>query len=88
MLVIAALDSGLLKAGSGLMATVNAVKLADCEVVATLAKTTAAKLVAAVVKVAAVAGKAPLLALASAAMAFMLASKVVPAGTACAKAAR
>ncbi len=86
--VIAALDSGLDKAGSGLIATVKAVKLALCELVATLAATTAAKLVAAVVKVAAVAGKAPLLALASAAIAFILANKVVPAGTACAKAAR
>ena len=86
--VIAALEAGLVKAGSGLMATVKAVKLALCEVVATLAKTTAAKLEAAVVNVAAVVGKAPLLALASAAIAFMFANKVVPAGTACAKAAR
>jgi hypothetical protein len=42
---------------------------------------------ATVVNVTAVAGKAPLLAFASAAMAFILANKVVPAGTACAKAA-
>jgi hypothetical protein len=88
MEVIAALDSGLVKAGSGLMAAVRAVRLALCDVVATLNATTAAKLVAAVVNVVAVVGKAPLLALASAAMALTLASKVVPAGTACAKAAR
>ena len=86
--VIAALDSGLVSAGSGLNDVVKVVKLADCEVVATLAATTAAKLAAAVVKVAAVVGNAPLLAFASAAMALTLANNVVPAGTAWAKAAK
>ena len=86
--VTAAFDSGRVSAGSGLMAAVSVVKLADCEVVATLAAITADKLAAAVVKVAAVVGKAPLLALASAAMALTLASSVEPVGTAWAKAAR
>jgi hypothetical protein len=70
---IAALEAGLVKAGSGLNAVVSAVRLADCEEVATLAATTCAKLVAAAMKVAAVVGKAPLFAFASVAMALTLA---------------
>jgi hypothetical protein len=86
--VIAALDSGLVRLGSGLTATVKAVRLADWEEVATNEATTDAKLAAAFVNVAAVVGKAPLFALESAAIALTLASSVVPSGTACAKAAK
>ena len=88
MAVTAAFDSGRVKAGSGLMAAVSVVRLADCDAEDTLAKITAAKLLAAVVKVADVAGNAPPLALASAAMAITLARSVEPVGTAWAKAAR
>ena len=82
MLVIAALDSGLARVGSGLMAAVSVVKPAVCELVATLAKMTADKFLAASVKVAAVVGKEPPIALASAAMSLMLCSNVLPVGTA------
>ena len=88
MAVTAALDSGRVRAGSGLMAAVRVLRLADCEEVATLAAITADKLPAAFKKISAVAGKAPLLALESAAMALTLARSVEPVGTAWAKAAR
>ena len=82
MAVTAAFDSGLVSVGSGLKAVESAVKPAVCELVATLAKITAAKFLPASVNVAAVAGNEPLLALASAAMSLMLCSNVLPVGTA------
>jgi hypothetical protein len=88
MAVTAAFDSGLVSVGSGLKLVESAVKPAVCELVATLAKITAAKFLPASVNVAAVAGNEPLLALASAAMSLMLCSNVLPAGTAWAKEAK
>ena len=87
MVVIKALDSGKLKVGSGLKAVVKVVRLAVCEVVATLAITTATKFLPASVNVLAVVGNDPALALESAAMAFTL-SKIEAVGAAWAKAAR
>ena len=70
--VIRALDSGEVRVGSALKLVVSVVRLAVCDVVATLAVTTAAKFFTAAIKVAAVVGSAPLLALESAAMALTL----------------
>ena len=87
MVVIKVLDSGKMSVGSGLNAVVSVVRLAVCEVVATLAATTAAKFLPASVIVLAVVGKDPALALESAAMALTL-SKIEAVGAAWAKAAR
>ena len=87
IVVIKALDSGKLSVGSGLKAVVSVVRFAVCEVVATLAVTTAARFLPASVNVLAVVGKLPALALESAAMALTL-SKIEAVGAAWAKAAR
>jgi hypothetical protein len=67
--VILATESGLASVGSGLKATVRAVRLAVCEVVATLWITTSARLLPARTMTADTPGSAPLLALASVARA-------------------
>ena len=87
MVAIKALDSGKISLGSGLKADVNVVRLAVCDVAATLAAITALKLLPASVIVLAVVGKAPLLAVESAANALTL-SKIDAVGAAWAKAAR
>jgi hypothetical protein len=84
---MAVLDSGNSNLGSGLNATVSAVRLADCDVVATLAVTTAAKFLPAFTMTADTVGSEPLLALASAAMALTL-SKMLLVVEACAKEAK
>ena len=70
--IIKAFDSGEVSVGSALKVVVSVVRLAVCEVVATVAETTAAKFFTALTKVAAVVGNAPLLACESAAMALTL----------------
>ena len=87
MVAIKALDSGKISLGSGLKAVVNVVRLAVCDAAATLAATTALKLMPASLIVLAVVGKAPLLAVESAANALTL-SKIDAVGEAWAKAAR
>jgi hypothetical protein len=85
--LIKVFDSGKLRVGSGLKAVVNAVRLAVWDAVATLDMTTAAKFLPASVIVLTDAGKEPLLALESIAIAFTL-SKMDAVGAACAKDAR
>ena len=70
--VIKALDSGEVSVGSALKLVVSVVRLGVCDVVATLRATTDAKFFTAEIKVAAVVGSAPLLALESAAIALTL----------------